>query len=282
MKCSNPYLKFMDGQIIPLPCGQCPFCRAKKSAEWALRLFFESKMYEHVAFITLTYAPEHLPKNYSLIPAHLSSFVKRLRRNLERKGVTEKIRFFGCGEYGEKRQRPHYHLMIFGLNRQDFDCVNKSWHFGIIDCQVPMNADHVNSYVAGYVTKKKLKVSYGKKRVPPFNRQSKGLGLSFVMKFPVYSPIIQKGKHIRYIGRYLKNKLAEKFGVLEEIKAKGIEEMKERASELYKEMMIKFDWFEEEFLHEPFKALRKAFPLYYEGELELLLCKQKIFVRKDL
>ena len=283
LKCLNPFKKFMNGIWVPLPCGQCPFCRQKKSAEWALRLELESRVYTDIAFITLTYSPEFIPENYSLVPSHLSSFVKRLRRHLDlRYSNPYKIRFFGCGEYGDRRSRPHYHLMIFGLKPCDFPLINKSWDFGLIDIQIPRDAQQVSSYVGAYVSKKQPRVFYGKDRFPPFHRQSKGLGWSYVQQFPVFTPVIRKGNIFRYIGRYLTNKLAEKFGFLEEWLEKTRESLVESALDIYSMFALKFDWFDEIYQVNPCLAIKKAFPAYYSGDLELLLQRQKIFVRKDL
>ena len=61
-------------------------------------------------FITLTYDDEHLPHDGSLNHVHFQKFFKRLRKS--QTGKT--IRFFMCGEYGEKLSRPHYHALVFG------------------------------------------------------------------------------------------------------------------------------------------------------------------------
>ena len=45
----------------PIPCGQCIGCRLNYSRTWADRCMLEAQQYEHNAFITLTYDPEHLP-----------------------------------------------------------------------------------------------------------------------------------------------------------------------------------------------------------------------------
>lgn len=71
-------------------------------------------MHDQNAFLTLTYAPEHLPKNGSLDKTHFQKFMKRLRFN-----TGAKIRYFHCGEYGEKLSRPHYHALIFGYGFDD-------------------------------------------------------------------------------------------------------------------------------------------------------------------
>lgn len=284
MRCVNPYVTNWGSEHVAFPCGQCPVCRQKKASEWALRLMFESRLYslDNIAFVTLTYSPEHLPENYSLVPSDLSSFVKRLRKHLSVRNAP-KIRFFGCGEYGDKRSRPHYHLLIFGLNKKDWDCIQKSWHYGLIDIQRPHSTGSVESYVAGYVSKKQPKVHYGKDRSAPFHRQSKGIGWNFVDKtFPYFSPICIIKNKTRYIGRYLRNKLAEKFNCLEETKKEGISKMIENFKQDLRNFMIEFDWFESAFYFSPIKACRKAYPLYYRGDLELLLSRQKIFTRRDL
>lgn len=282
MKCFSPYLTTHAGNVVGFPCGKCPACRRSKSAEWALRLQFESKEHKDFCFVTLTYAPEFLPDSYSLVPSHLSSFVKRLRRNLEYKGVTYKIRYFGCGEYGERRGRPHYHLFIFGLKPEDFDCVYKSWKFGRIDCQVPMDSGNASQYVAGYVTKKQSKVHYGPDRVPPFSRQSKGLGWSYVSKFPRFTQVVKNGQYTRYIGRYLRNKLAEKFGVLEEVKKNGLDILIQEFKDFGNIFLHKFKWFDSFYDSNPVKAYRKAWTLFFQGEFEHQLALNKLYIRKDL
>jgi len=67
-------------------------------------------MHDESSFITLTYSPEHLPENGTLSVDDTQRFLKRLRKSLWPK----KIRFFLCGEYGEKLGRPHYHAIVFG------------------------------------------------------------------------------------------------------------------------------------------------------------------------
>jgi hypothetical protein len=51
-----------------------------------------------------------VPEDGSLNVAHFQKFMKRLRDRIK----PLKIRFFHCGEYGDKTRRPHYHALIFG------------------------------------------------------------------------------------------------------------------------------------------------------------------------
>ena len=98
--------------ITSVPCGRCMGCRLEKSRQWAVRCVHEAKFYEDNCFVTLTYAPEHLPKDGSLNRKHVQDFIKRLRRRLD----DRKIRVFYCGEYGDKLRRPHYHLCLFNCD----------------------------------------------------------------------------------------------------------------------------------------------------------------------
>lgn len=80
-------------------------------------------------FITLTYAQRFLPPGGNLDFRHMTLFFKRLRRKLEyeaeKKGIEPpKFRYFYCGEYGGTTSRPHYHIILFGLELppgDDFD-----------------------------------------------------------------------------------------------------------------------------------------------------------------
>jgi len=118
-------------------------------------------MHKENSFITLTYAPEHLPPNGSLNFKHFQDFMKRLR-----KANGAGIRFFHCGEYGEKYGRPHYHACLFNFDFKDKKLetehrgnkyyvsqqLNELWPFGrsIIGDVTFQSA----AYVARYITKK--------------------------------------------------------------------------------------------------------------------------------
>jgi len=110
----NPSQGYRDLEI-DLPCGQCIGCRLERSRKWAIRCVHEASLYENNSFITLTYAPENLPAEGTLVLKHFQDFMKRLRKRFPE----EKIRFFHCGEYGEKTQRPHYHACLFNFDFND-------------------------------------------------------------------------------------------------------------------------------------------------------------------
>lgn len=106
-----------DGYLdmeVQIPCGQCIGCRLEYSRQWALRCVHESQMHQENSFITLTYNNENLPEDFSVCKKELQKFFKRLRKNT---GI--KIRYFACGEYGDKNGRPHYHALIFGYDFPD-------------------------------------------------------------------------------------------------------------------------------------------------------------------
>ncbi len=98
-----------------LPCGGCIGCRIDKSRDWALRCIHEASLHEENSWVTLTYDDDHIPYGGTLYPRHLQTFLKRLRRRI----FPIRIRFYACGEYGEKLDRPHYHICIFGYDFPD-------------------------------------------------------------------------------------------------------------------------------------------------------------------
>ena len=74
-------------------------------------------MHEESSFLTLTYDDEHLPETGSLDHRHMQMFIRKLRKHCARHG--KKIRFYLCGEYGEKTNRAHYHALIYGWKPAD-------------------------------------------------------------------------------------------------------------------------------------------------------------------
>lgn len=96
-----------------LPCNRCNGCRQDQSEMWSARCFHELQMHQANSFITLTYADEHLPQDYSLNKRTFQLFMKRLRKAVW-KSNRYNIKFFAGGEYGPLDRRPHYHAIIFG------------------------------------------------------------------------------------------------------------------------------------------------------------------------
>lgn len=147
---------------LTVPCGQCIGCRIDRQKEWATRLCHEMKSHERSCFVTLTYAPEHLPRGATLVKRHVQLFIKSLRKKIQPK----RIRYFACGEYGPQDLRPHYHLLIFGWEPSDnkvhtrnqnyttytSDTLATLWTYGYHTWSAasPENA----SYVSHYTTKK--------------------------------------------------------------------------------------------------------------------------------
>jgi hypothetical protein len=132
--CYHPLLAYKsEGKVVfekpfafargfNLPCGQCIGCRLNYSRQWAIRLVHEAQMHEKSCFITLTFNDESLfarENPYSLDKTEYQRFMKRLRKK-----YGKQVRFFHCGEYGDKNKRPHYHAILFGV---DFDHDRKLW-----------------------------------------------------------------------------------------------------------------------------------------------------------
>lgn len=96
------------------PCGKCVECKEQYSTEWAFRCMLEASKHEQNCFITLTYNDANLPKE-GVCKRSAQLFMKRLRKSIE----PLKVRYFLCGEYGAEKNRPHYHIILFGYDFQD-------------------------------------------------------------------------------------------------------------------------------------------------------------------
>lgn len=103
-----------SGVPLKLPCGQCAGCRLEKSRQWAMRCLHEKRLHRENCFVTLTYDDANLPPFGTLVKRDLQLFMKRLRKE---KG--DGIRFYACGEYGDRNKRPHYHVLLFNCDFSD-------------------------------------------------------------------------------------------------------------------------------------------------------------------
>lgn len=158
---------------IDVPCGQCRGCRIDRARSWMLRCVHEASLYDENCFVTLTYDDEHLPENRSLSPLVVTKFMKDLRR----KYYPKRIRFFACGEYGDQKNRPHYHILLFnhdfkdkykfGLSKNLLDNIYRSAELESIWTNGFSTIGSVNRFTAMYVSDYCLKKTVGKD-VPDF------------------------------------------------------------------------------------------------------------------
>lgn len=174
---------------MTVPCGKCAACITNKRNDWATRLRIEDRYAVSSYFITLTYSDNNLKMVdipnmngeiiytvASLVKDDVQLFMKRLR-----KGTKDKLKYYLVGEYGEKTFRPHYHMLLFGLNKTGVRLQKyllDKWNKGQIDIgQVnPASIRYITNYM---VTKTQFKNDFIE---PPFAHMSKGLGKAYIEK----------------------------------------------------------------------------------------------------
>ena len=112
-----------NGETFPLflqvRCNHCILCRKRRTSQWAYRCVCEQRTSQGLDyFLTLTYNNKHYP-TFGLYKRDIQLFIKRLRRNIERKlGKTVHLRYICCGEYGKNTKRGHYHLNLFNVPKE--------------------------------------------------------------------------------------------------------------------------------------------------------------------
>lgn len=165
MACQNPLwqhkIDYVSGKKIPgiyvqWPCRWCINCRIDRKNYWKDRLDYEHLNKISSAFVTFTYDEWHLPKNGSLCREDFKKLITNLRQRTRKQLPSDLCKknwtYYGCGEYGDKYGRPHYHILFFGL---DFwDCkqlFNTTWHGGIVDSLPILNGGI--GYVLSYMDK---------------------------------------------------------------------------------------------------------------------------------
>lgn len=207
MRCSFPQRRVNkdDGSVVYHACGNCKACRKRKQQEWSFRSYVESTYYSDSVFLTLTYCDSFLPSNGSLVKDEIARFMKRLR-----KLTGKKLRYFGSGEYGEQKHRPHYHVIVFGLSLDDpvfyakyysqkskgYWCYCKAWQSKLstgdkfptgevfIGSVTPGTCNYCAKYLCKRLTGKLAKEFYEKYGiVPEFSAMSRrpGLGLQYLL-----------------------------------------------------------------------------------------------------
>jgi len=177
------------------PCGKCIPCLVNRRRKWVTRLQLEFLAGgARGAFITLTYDASHLPERGTLVPRDLQDFLRELRRQLDNPGpgspllrlFGRRVRYYAVGEYGDRYERPHYHVCLFGLDfltSHEKKALERIWGKGFVHVG-NITAASI-TYVAGYHFKKldrerddgKTYTEWLEGREPEFARMSRRPGI---------------------------------------------------------------------------------------------------------
>lgn len=253
MLCKDPFVRTPTGFVklhtilsreaklaaIPLPCGQCLFCRINKHREMKHRILLEQMAHKESCFLTLTYDDKNLERNKGeLNPVDLQKFWKKLRHS-ER---IPYVRYFAVGEYGDLSSRPHYHAAMFGCSPDLEPVFRTIWGMG--HTHTGTLCKDSASYIAGYTVKKLTRKNDSRLggKHPEFFRGSKGggcIGTSGIKKIAknlkddsrcsIKKALteINYGKYSMPLGRLMAEKLAKELGLecsLMDIKEDHIDE----------------------------------------------------------
>lgn len=298
----------INGKLIKIPCGSCIGCRLGKASNNADQIMLEAKCYNYNSVIHLTYDDLNLPINYiidketgevfeseTLKKEDVQKFIKRLKITFERGKYNNKvfpiqknIRFAYCGEYGSKKERPHYHLILFNFRPHDLkyweksksgyntyisDTVSKLWGKGIV--KINDLSREMAEYIARYITKKwkgdnAKEIYKNKGKVPEFYNCSNRPGIGYMFYEKNKDKIYKtdeifvnslKGTRSKKPPKYFDKLLErEELAKMQEIK----EQRKINAEEKLKTMLKITGWTEEEYLKmqenarkEKIKALKR-------------------------
>lgn len=189
-----------------VPCGKCLCCLVNKRNDWSFRLMQEYRKSVTASFLTLTY--HHAPSQ-GVSKRHVQLFLKRLRKK-----TGQGLRYFAVGEYGEKTQRPHYHILLFNYKDEKF--VRSSWTYNGKSLGI-LHFGKVTEASIMYTTKYVIQRAawQDKTRTPPFTLMSRayGIGGQYLSDQVVswhrrnkFNYILQRGKKYR-LPRYYKDKI---------------------------------------------------------------------------
>ena len=127
---------------------------------------------------------------------HFQRFINSLRKNLERQGNGEKVKYLFSSEYGDNTWRPHYHAILFtNIPKERVKpLVNHYWNMGFVECHevsdyyndsyVPKQAAFM--YASKYIVKPQFLLNPLEKLGivdPCFRSWSKKLGTTYRTRF---------------------------------------------------------------------------------------------------
>lgn len=164
--CINPQtITTPQGVKVVVSCQRCFECIRKRKLDWQIRIASEVYASDVSFFSLISYNDDFLPDPDLPDKGAIQRLVKSLRSRLERNFFAMKkdfnkpisLKYFIVSEYGEERNRLHYHA-IFMINNVDYILCNRifwkellenTWGKGFcsaFDLQ-PCNIAYVTKYI---------------------------------------------------------------------------------------------------------------------------------------
>lgn len=224
-RCISPLTIKQKGIRNIVPCGQCLCCLETKRAHWTFRIRQELKLAMTAKFLTFTYDDDHVPvsENGELVleKNHMQLFMKKLRRydkkmqsmpprrpNLSpRSSKWPPLRYYTVGEYGTETDRPHFHSIMFNIQKDVMGTLPQIWGHGHVDIGTvtPASIHYVTKYVVNRIG------DYTEKQ-KPFANISKGIGSNYLVNSDWHSVqdlrtyVVQDERKVT-MPRYYKDKI---------------------------------------------------------------------------
>jgi len=195
---------------FPAGCGKCMPCLQKRKRQWSFRLSEQLRTSFSAYFVTLTYNDKFVPyddKGFCANKNDHKHFIKWLkyyeseeletlstdefkRNGKATKEETERLSYYGTIEYGDLKDRPHWHYLLF--NVRDINNCYLAWAqqvridkgiyepgeaYGRVDIDSRPVTINCIDYVLKYMLKNDAK-ERDQDRQPEVSFMSKGIGIS--------------------------------------------------------------------------------------------------------
>lgn len=181
MKCLFPFVIKSGSFEEIITCGKCIVCLENRIKTWFIRIMCEIGYADYAKFITLTYRDEEVPMINgveTLRHKDFQDYIKRVRKMLG----DIRMKYYMCGEYGERMGRPHYHavILLYGdlKKKKSQEILQSKWSKGFvhIGTVTPKSVRYCLDYL-----NKLAKKEYDINQVRPYQKVSQGFGLNYML-----------------------------------------------------------------------------------------------------
>ena len=120
--CINPHV---HPSGLRTPCHQCWQCKENRVNDWIGRCIAEKETSVTTMVATLTYGGGDRPETRFLRKSDITAYIKAIRNG------GHLVRYFAVGEYGSKKGRAHWHIVLFWQSKMPFralrENINDEW-----------------------------------------------------------------------------------------------------------------------------------------------------------